>query len=181
MKVFFAIEFEEEVKEYLFSIKEDIKQHCTAGNFTLKENFHLTLRFIGEQSQSQTEQLIAALKETAANMPTFELMLNKLGKFDKRNRKIIWVGLQKSQEVEALYSKLESVLAKHGYQKEDRNFSPHITLAREVRLEGFEEMANKEVVNNLAIKARAISLMESKRIDNKLCYMPIERVEFASV
>lgn len=179
MRVFFAIEFEEELKEALFSIREDIRQHCTGGNFTFKENFHLTLRFIGEQSQSQAEQLSAALKETAGNIPVFELTINKLGKFDKGNRKIIWAGLQKSNELEALYSQLESVLVKYGYKKEDRAFNPHITLAREVRIDSFEEIVNKEAVDNLAIKVKSISLMESKRIGNKLCYEPIARVEFA--
>jgi len=179
MRVFFAIEFEEELKEALFSIREDIRQHCTGGNFTFKENFHLTLRFIGEQTQSQTEQLVAALKEAAVNVQTFELTLNKLGKFDKGNRKIIWVGLQKSKELETLYGQLECVLVSHGYKKEDRAFNPHITLAREAKIDSFEEIVSKEVVGNLAVKVKSISLMESKRIDNKLCYEPIARVELA--
>jgi len=149
-----------------------------AGNFTLKENFHLTLRFIGEQSESQTKQLITALKETAANMSGFELKLNQVGKFDKGNRKIIWVGLKKSQELDNLYSQLESALEKQEYRKEDRGFSPHVTLAREVKLDSFEVIANKIAVDNLAIKVKSISLMESKRIGNKLCYVPIAREEF---
>jgi len=181
MRVFFAIEFEDEIKEYLFSIKEEVRQLSSGGNFTSKENFHLTLRFIGEQSQSQTEKLIAALHDTAANMPTFEVVLDKLGKFDKKNRKIIWIGLQKSEKLEVLYNQLESVLAKIGYMKEDREFSPHITVAREVRIDSFEELANKKTVKNLAIKVKSISLMESKRVDNKLCYVPVASVGFASV
>lgn len=178
MRVFFAIEFEDDIKEYLFGIQDEIRQHCRAGNFTLKENFHLTLRFIGEQSQIQTEQLIDVLKEAAANLKSFELILDKLGKFDKGNRKILWIGLKKSIELEKLYSQLESVLAEHGYAKEDRGFNPHITFAREVRLESFEGIASKKVVDNLAIRVKAISLMESKRIDNKLSYVPIVTEEF---
>jgi len=177
MRVFFAIEFEEGLKEYLFSIQDEIRQHCRTGNFTSKENFHITLQFIGEQSQSQTEQLIAVLKETASDLSAFELRLNKVGKFDKGNRKILWVGLQKSQELEALYSRLESVMVEHGYEKESRGFSPHITLAREMRLDSFEGIANKKILDNLTIKVKSISLMESKRIDNKLCYVPIARAE----
>jgi RNA 2',3'-cyclic 3'-phosphodiesterase len=178
MRVFFAIEFEEELKDYLLNIQKDIREHCLAGNFTLRENFHLTLRFIGEQNQSQTEQLITALKETAADTHAFKLMLNKVGKFDKGNRKIIWVGLQKSQELDNLYGQLETVLEKYRYKREDRGFSPHITLAREVKLDNFEAIVNKEVVDNLTIKVKSISLMESKRIDNKLCYIPIVREDF---
>lgn len=180
MRVFFAIEFEEELKDYLFSIQKDIKKHCIAGNFTLKENFHLTLRFIGEQSPSQIEQLIAVLKETAVNMSAFEFRLNRLDKFDKGNRKIIWVGLQKSRELEAFYRQMETALVKHGYNKEERNFNPHITIAREVKIDGYEQLASKIVVDNLYIKVKSISLMESTRIDNKLRYVPIVREEFTT-
>lgn len=178
MRVFFAIEFEEELKDYLFNIQKDIRQHCIAGNFTFKENFHLTMRFIGEQNTMQTEQLLAVLRETSSNMSAFELRLNKLGKFDKGNRKIIWVGLQKCHELGALYSKIESALIEHGYSKEYRGFSPHITLAREVKIEGFEKLVNELPIDSLAIKVKSISLMESIRIDNKLCYVPIRREEF---
>ena len=178
MRVFFAIEFEEELKDYLFNIQKDIRQHCMAGNFTSKENFHLTMRFIGEQSLMQIEHLLAVLKETSSNMSAFKLRLNKLGKFDKGNRKIIWLGLQKSQELETLYRKLENALIEHGYNKEDRGFSPHITLAREVKIEGYEKLMNELPIDNLVIKVKSISLMESTRIDNKLCYVPIGREEF---
>ena len=175
MRVFFAIELEDDMKEYLFGIQDDIRQHCWAGNFTLRENFHLTLRFIGDQDQSQTEQLLKALKETAANMKAFELIFNKLGKFDKGNRKILWVGIEKNIELVKLYNHLESALVKRGYVKEERGFSPHITLAREVRLDSFEEMADKYLVDNLAIRVKSISLMESTRINDKLCYVAIAR------
>ncbi len=206
MRLFFAIEFNEELKEYLFSIQKEIRQYCIGGNFASKDNFHLTLRFIGEQSHHQAELLISAMKATAASLESssekivpkcclyekerhednsvgaytsgFELRLNKIGKFDRGNKKILWIGLQRNQELQALYNKLEINLLKNGYNKEDRGFNPHITLAREVRIEGFDQLANKLKLNDTAIMVNAFSLMESKRIDNKLCYVPLERVRF---
>lgn len=180
MRVFFAIEFEENIKEYLFNLQDEIRQNCLAGNFTFKNNFHLTLRFMGEQTHSQTEQLIEILKKTATNMKAFELILDKLGKFDKGNRKIIWVGLKHSIELDALFGQLESNLVKQGYQKEARGFSPHITLAREVRIDNFEANTNKTIVDSLAFRVKTISLMESKRVDNKLCYVPLSQAELTN-
>ncbi len=213
MRLFFAIEFKEELKEFLFNIQQDVREHCMGGNFTSKDNFHLTLRFIGEQSPSQAEQLIAVLKDTAISFKNsinsfkdselkltkklqpmqdggspefeigvntfgFQLRLNKIGKFDRGNKKIIWVGLKRSRELENLYNKLENTLLNYGYSKEDRGFNPHITLAREVKIEDFEQVVNKIEINTLPINVNAISLMESKRIDNKLCYVPLMRAEF---
>lgn len=217
MRLFFAIEFNDSLKDYLFVIQQKIKQYSIGGNFSSKDNFHLTLRFIGEQSPSQAEQLKAVLKDTAESFKVsgfkqldkpletkqsiqtngstqivstgntseirreasaaFELKLNRIGKFDRGNKKIIWVGINKSRELEELYHRLESVLLNYGYSKEDRGFNPHITLAREVKLDGFEQLWESIKVNNLSINVNSISLMESKRIDNKLCYVPLMRVK----
>jgi 2'-5' RNA ligase len=182
MRLFFAIEFNEKLKDYLFSVQKEVKQYCTGGNYTSKDNFHLTLRFIGEQSQQQAELLKSALKTTATDIERltekFELRLSKIGKFDRGNKKILWIGLQSSQELQALYNKLESNLFNIGYNKEERSFNPHITIAREVRIEEFDQLVDKIKLKHTTILVNAISLMESKRIHNKLCYVPIERVEF---
>lgn len=176
MRVFFAIEFDENIKSYFYEIQEKVRPYCLAGNFTLKENFHLTLRFIGEQSSEQIHKLKAVLTDTA-QASSFELRPEKLGSFRKGNRSIIWIGLEKSPQLQQLYANLEKVLADNGYQKEERSYSPHITLAREVKIEDFGSLPGKVHIENPIIKVKSISLMESKRINNKLCYIPLEKIE----
>lgn len=175
MRVFFAIELDEGIKDYLSEIQHEVKSHCISGNFTFKENFHLTLRFIGEQNIQQVENLKQVLKDVAYN-PEFELRLDMLGSFKKGNRSIIWTGLEKSLYLQELYNNLENTLFQIGYQKEERSYNPHITLAREVKMEniGFIE---KMEIEKLNIKVESISLMESKRINDKLAYVPLERAE----
>ncbi len=175
MRVFFAIELDEGIKDYLSEIQHEVKSHCISGNFTFKENFHLTLRFIGEQNIQQVENLKQVLKDVAYN-PEFELRLDMLGSFKKGNRSIIWTGLEKSLQLQELYNNMENTLFQTGYQKEERSYNPHITLAREVKMEniGFIE---KMEIEKLNIKVESISLMESKRINDKLAYVPLERAE----
>ncbi|MDF2985255.1 MAG: 2-5 ligase [Eubacterium sp.] len=175
MRVFFAIEFEEEIKEYLYSVQQEVKRNCSGGNFSHKENFHLTLRFMGEQSPQQITVLKNALLETAEKLKGFELKLNKLGSFNKGNKKIIWLGLQRSGELQILYKKLEGVLEKEGYAREDRGYNPHITLVREARLD--EKVVEIENINieKLTVRVKTISLMESARVNNKLAYTAIQK------
>lgn len=175
MRVFFAIELEDYVKNFLYQIQNEARQHCGSGNFTLKENFHLTLRFMGEQSQEQLEKLKAVLKLTAISMLEFEVEFDKIGKFDRGNKKILWGGLQESKKLNNLYNKLERILESYGYDKEERGYNPHITLVREARIENYEQLTDKIAVSDLAIRVKSISLMESTRIDNKLCYVPVIR------
>ncbi len=178
MRVFYAIEFEQEIKDYLFSIQQEVKKYCTGGNFSHKENFHLTLRFIGEQNPQQVAVLQKALYEIAAGLKGFELKLNKLGNFNKGNKKIIWLGLEHSLGLQKLYQKLEGVLEKAGYTKENRGYTPHITLAREVRLdEKAMDPGNLNISKELRIHAKSISLMESARVNDKLTYTAIDQAE----
>lgn len=176
MRMFFAIEFENQIKDYLSGLQGEIRSCCKAGNFTLKENFHLTLRFIGEQDRNQAEQLKSVLKKTAEGLRGFELRFGRLGKFDKGNRKIIWLGLQKSRDLEYLYASLADNLLEFGYEKENRPFSPHITLAREVRWDDSKDTGSiLNIEDPAVIRVKTISLMESKRLDGRLCYMPSAR------
>jgi 2'-5' RNA ligase len=174
MRVFFAIEFDEDMKTYFSEIQEKVRDYCLAGNFTLKENFHLTLRYIGEQNEVQVRTLMNVLKD-AACVSSIELLLNKLGSFSKGNKSILWMGLQKNSQLQQLYNRLEDALQDCGYDREGRSYSPHITLAREVRFEDFKSLFDRVQESRLTIKVKSISLMESKRVNNKLCYIPLKR------
>lgn len=175
MRVFFAIEFEDEIKNFLYQIQNGVRQHCVSGNFTHKENFHLTLRFIGEQSTKEVERLMISLKDTAFLIPKFELGFDTLGKFERGSKKILWLGLKNSNYLNNLYEKLECTLEGCGYAREERTYNPHITLGREVRTENFGNMLKNITISNTVFKVNSISLMESTRINNKLCYVPVAR------
>lgn len=175
MRVFFAIELDYGIKDYLSEIQNEVKSHCISGKFSYKENFHLTLRFIGEQNVQQVENLKQVLKDVAGSSE-FELRLDKLGSFRKGNRSIIWVGLKESLQLQKLYNNMENSLSQKGYEKEDRSYNPHITLAREVKIEHFS-FVEKTEIEKLTFKVKAISLMESKRVNDKLAYVSLERAE----
>jgi 2'-5' RNA ligase len=175
MRVFFAIEFEEEIKERLYSLQQEIKKYCSGGNFSHKENFHLTLRFIGEQNPGQVEKLRRALRTAAAGTPCFQLQIDRLGAFSKGNKKIIWTGLEENNELQKLYCRLEAALEREGYFCEGRSYSPHITLVRETRPAENAPGIDKIQLDKSAVKVSSISLMESKRVNDRLTYTAIDK------
>jgi 2'-5' RNA ligase len=177
MRVFFAIEFEEDIKEHLFFLQQEIMKYCSGGNFSHKENFHLTLRFIGEQNPGQVEKLIKTLHIAASGTHCFQLKIDRLGSFSKGSKKIIWTGLENSNELQQLYQRLEAVLEKEGYPIEGRGYNPHITLVREARLTENVPGFDKIQLGKLAVKVSSISLMESKRVNDKLTYTAINKAE----
>ena len=69
---------------------------------------------------------------------------------------------------------LEKSLMRQGFPRERKGLSPHITLGREVDLtERFDAIKEQIPLEKREIKVAKISLMESKRMGQKLVYKPI--------
>ena len=83
MRMFIAIEFDPEMREYLSEIQKKLLPVSRRGNFTEKENLHLTLKFIGEVDRDSVEDLAQAVREVGSSGRAFSLTLSHLGFFPK--------------------------------------------------------------------------------------------------
>lgn len=176
MRTFIAIELEEEVKEHLANIQIETQKLCRRGNYTPKENFHLTLHFLGEVEEEDLDYLQEAIFETARRNRPFTLTLDKVGFFPRGNKGILWAGLEKSNPLQRLFSTLEKSLEQQGFARERKGLSPHITLGREVKPQrSFLDVQKGVKVEPMRVSVRSISLMESVRRGPKLVYVPLFR------
>ena len=55
MRTFIAIEFDNETKKNITQLQNKIKNDCKKGNFTVKDNLHLTMHFLGEIEQEDLD------------------------------------------------------------------------------------------------------------------------------
>ncbi len=93
------------------------------------ENYHLTLRFIGEIESWRAEEVDAAL--AAIRCPRFDLALAGIGTFEKGGRiQSLHVTAERSEALNRLQGKVETALQRVGLEPERRRFAPHVTLAR---------------------------------------------------
>lgn len=93
------------------------------------ENYHLTLRFIGETPAYRAEEIDLAL--AALRGRPFVLSLAGVGTFAKAGRAVaLWVGVERNPALEHLQNKIETALQRCGLPPERRRFTPHVTLAR---------------------------------------------------
>lgn len=175
MRTFIAVELDDQIKNYIYDKQEVVRTNSKRGNFSRKENFHLTLRFIGESSIEEIEDIKRAINETVKSNRPFNITLGKLGCFPRGTKKIIWIGINNGyNELNKLFGKLENNLEKQGFEREKRGLKPHITIAREVRLlKDFKEICEEIQIQDKIIPVTKISLMESTRVDEKLTYRPI--------
>jgi len=92
------------------------------------ENYHLTLRFIGDVDGATARDFTMALGEI--EVPAFEIKLNGLGSFGGRKPRAIFAGIAPSTPLETLQRANERAAREAGLPPEGRNFKPHVTLAR---------------------------------------------------
>ena len=93
------------------------------------DNFHLTLRFIGETGEDVASDIDAALARVKARR--FPLQLAGTGLFASGERaRTLWVGIERHPDLVALRDKVEQALIRTGLPPEPRKFAPHVTLAR---------------------------------------------------
>lgn len=110
------------------------------------ENYHLTLRFIGETQAHRAEDIDLALSAIRAR--GFSLTLSGVGTFTKGGRvTALWVGVERNPQLDHLQNKIETALQRVGVDPERRRFTPHVTLARldnavEAKLAAFVQANN---------------------------------------
>ncbi len=93
------------------------------------ENYHVTLRFIGEAPRHLADEIDHAL--AALQSPSFALTLAGIGTFARGGRsQLLWLGVERCEMLDRLQAKIETALQRCGLEPERRRFQPHVTLAR---------------------------------------------------
>lgn len=125
IRLFVAISFPDEVRRSLATLCAGVP----GARWVKPEQFHLTLRFIGEVDGRTAH---AAAEELATvTMPAFELNLFGVGSFgDKRKTHSLWAGVRPNPALNRLQEKVDNAVLRAGIAPDRRKFAPHVTLAR---------------------------------------------------
>lgn len=92
------------------------------------ENFHLTLRFVGDIDAPVADELIHALDRI--DRAPFTISLNSVGSFGSKKPHSLWAGVSPSPELMALQAEIARICDRLGLPADPRKFMPHVTLAR---------------------------------------------------
>jgi 2'-5' RNA ligase len=123
-RLFSAIEIPRSIAERLTMLRAGL----SGARWIDPENYHLTLRFVGDVDGATARDFTFALGEIAA--PPFELRLSGLGSFGGNKPRALFAGIAPSEGLESLRRANERAAREAGLPPESRNFKPHVTLAR---------------------------------------------------
>ena len=178
MRLFIAINFNDDIKEELENNIEDLRDEAKRGNFSLTDNLHLTLAFIGELDKRNLQTVKDAMIYAVSNFEygPFEISLGDFGRFKGRRggEYLYWRGLSDSKELKQLQRSLVKQLEYLDIPVDNKPFRPHITLARSCTLyEDFDEEYYRDGLFDEQMTVRPIELMQSEVINGRTVYTTI--------
>ncbi|WMJ87314.1 RNA 2',3'-cyclic phosphodiesterase [Anaerocolumna sp. MB42-C2] len=174
LRLFIAINFSEDIKSNLFHLTEVLKKNSSGGHFTARENFHLTLAFIGETKDR--EQVIQAIDNAVdkGRISEFLLKFGGFGRFKGRDGDIFWVGVEKNPILTELNNELVRALKTFEFKVDDKEFKPHLTLGRGIKLKnGYIAKDFEQIIPLMSMEVKEIKLMKSERMNGRLVYTEI--------
>jgi 2'-5' RNA ligase len=128
MRVFIAIDIPEEIRSRLAAMQTELRSTAASARWVAAESAHLTLKFIGEISEQRRDDVDAALG--GLTWIPFSISVQGVGFFPgPKSPRVFWAGLH-APTMEDLAQEIDSRLERAGFDREQRAFRPHITLAR---------------------------------------------------
>ena len=174
MRIFYAVKFADYVKQALADSLTEIQKHTLRGNFTAKDNFHITLVFVGECEANKLDLLKNVADETVKKLDLSALFktspikatIDGLATFARPGEELLWAGVRTNPD--DILSKINKAILDEllncGIRvKEDHSkFIPHVTIARKVE---FWRISSKDIrqikFSPVNFTVNSITLMES--------------------
>lgn len=134
LRLFIAISLPEAVKEEIEKTQREMRRELP-GDFmrwTKREQFHLTLKFLGNVAETRVGELSEALRGACSAFRTMRLRAERMGFFpNARFPRVAWVGVRDEQnELPRLQGTIETAAKDFTGEKGGEKFSGHVTLAR---------------------------------------------------
>src|SRR4030065_231616 len=133
IRAFIAIDLSPEIHQRLEDVLQDYRKQLDKVpiRWVPVLNIHLTLKFLGDVSLSNLNMLTDMIQAEVSNHHRFEISVGGSGAYPNiRQPRVIWVGVEAPQELNAIQNGIETTTSRLGYAREARAFSPHLTLGR---------------------------------------------------
>ena len=165
MRLFIAIELNQELRNTLKKIQQQLKAAGVRGNFTNQENLHVTLAFLGDYPDPDY------VLDCMASVPfeSFRITLDGFGQFGD----LWWIGLEQNDALNKYVKRLRNALANAGIPFDRKKFAPHITLVRRAAYIIRPEI----IVPKSEMTVSRISLFRSDRGKNGMIYTELGSIE----
>ena len=129
MRIFIGIDLDPEVRGRIARFLDGVQGFAPEARWVRPESLHITLKFIGEQPPERVDAIRERLRRIESS--AFEIRFGGYGFFPTAKApRVFWIGIEAGPQLAELAEKIDMAVAELGIPREDRPFSPHLTLAR---------------------------------------------------
>jgi len=133
MRLFVSVDLPDDFAEAVADVQAPLRE--AAGlSLTDPTQAHVTLKFLGEVPRSRKVRVESAIEAAVAeaDVSPFEVTYGGLGAFPSEDYiRVVWLGVREGGEaLTELHESLEDELVGAGFDPEEHEFTPHVTLAR---------------------------------------------------
>lgn len=146
------------------------------------ENFHLTLRFIGNTNKQQLYELVDRMEEVAGNTKYLTLKPKETAYFKTKGKaRVLLIKFEVNERLNNLVNEIEREVVNTGFHEERKPFRPHLTLGRIKHLESqnrFYSIIDSEQEQEYGeIEITEFILFKSILLPDGPVYEPIRKFE----
>jgi 2'-5' RNA ligase len=132
VRAFIAVDLTPEIRERIAEIQSLLGRFSHAVRWVRPESIHVTLKFLGEISAAQQQQIVGIFSAHKSGVTPFRIRVQGIGFFpDARRPRVVWLGIDEGQEsLQSLAQFVEEQTKSAGFPSEERPFSSHVTIGR---------------------------------------------------
>jgi 2'-5' RNA ligase len=147
MRLFIALDIDDAIRERIARFVEGVSGFAPDARWAKPESMHVTLKFIGEPPEPAVDQIKQALATVVSSAA--DIHFRGYGFFPTaKSARVFWIGVEAGPELAALAAAVDAKMASLGIPKEDRSFSPHLTLARGAGSSGSPHRSKTDAPNH---------------------------------
>lgn len=131
MRIFIALNLPKKERDRIHRAARVLREADLPVRWVDPENFHVTLKFLGEVRPERVGPVEQALERVGRSTAPLTVGLGGFGAFPTiRRPRVLWLGVNATPELRCLKQDLEWTLSDCGFEPETRAFHPHLTLGR---------------------------------------------------
>jgi 2'-5' RNA ligase len=181
MRTFIAVELPENIKNKLGEVQASLKKLNLNVGWVKNTNIHATLKFLGEVPEDKLDKIYSGVELACQGEKIFGMNLKGLGGFPNvKNPRVIWVGVDKGKEnLAVIQRRIEEELFKKDFPREERGFSPHLTLGRVKSFQNMERLAEQIKKINFEtteFPVKEVVVMKSQLHPAGAIYTPMRKI-----
>lgn len=163
MRTFIAIEIPKDIKKAIADYTDSVKGLFKDIKWVAPDNLHLTLKFLGNISETEFLKVCDCVSETVSNFNPFIMDLSHVGfYFSTKKARVIWIGADGGADnLIDLFQNLESCLEPAGFDRETRMFSSHLTIGRVKKFQRIIVPDKMPEFNPVTFEVKSIAVIKS--------------------